>query len=421
MKIRELAFEILCAVIEDGAYSNIVLNKALNNNDLSKEDKGFLTMIIHGTLQHYFLLEYELNQVIDHPIKVKMKIILLMGLYQMRFMSKVPAYAIINEAVEMAKALDGHGGGSFANGVLRTLSRQLKELDVEKITDYNDYLSIKFATPKFIIKMWRNQYNDEITKKILKANQKIPPLSLRVDLNKISREKILRNNNFIIGNVSKFAVIYEGDEKIADLEEFKQGFIVAQDEAGQLVAPLLDLSAHDRILDMCAAPGSKTLHMASLLKNQGKIIAVDLYPHRINLLTVTLKKLNYQNVEAYAFDSLKLLEKYPKASFNKILLDVPCSGLGVTRRKQDILLKITPSDLDSILEVQEKLLETAYQLLENNGILVYSTCTLNKKENEYMIEKFVRNHPDMELVLSKTLFPFEYDTDGFYMAKVIKK
>lgn len=418
MKVREVAFKVLWDILRDDLYSNIALDKALRDEPFSIVDKKFLTMLVHGTLQRYSSLEYEIDQVTKGKvIKPKMKLMLIMSLYQLRYMDKTPSYAIINEAVEYMKNLDGKAGASFTNGVLRTLTRENHKPKVSDFPSYLQYLSVAGNTPMFICKMWNAQYGGEITKEIIKVNLKEAPLTIRINTLKTTKEKLL-NEEYEEGKLSPCSLIYKGNKRISELEEFKNGEISVQDESGQLVALMLDPKQEDIILDMCAAPGSKTGHIAELMKNKGKIYALDLYEHRIKLLIDGMNRLGVTNVEALAKDATNL--DFEKEMFDKVLLDAPCSGLGVVRRKPDILRKITPERIDSIINDQKLLLESANKHLKVGGVLVYSTCTINKNENEKQIAKFIENHPNYQLIEEKVILPYEYNSDGFYIAKLKK-
>lgn len=420
MKVRELAFKVLWDILKDESYSNIALDKALRDEPLSIVDKKFLTMLVHGTLQRYSSLEYEIKQVTKgKEVKDKMKLMLIMSLYQLRYMDKTPSYAIINEAVEFMKAIDGKAGASFTNGVLRTLTRENHKPKISDFPTYLHYLSVAGNTPMFICKMWNSQYGGEVVKEIIKTNLKEAPLALRVNTLKAKKDDLL-NQYLVNGNLASSAIIYKGSKRISELDEFKEGLISVQDESGQLVAPLLDPKEGEVILDMCAAPGSKTGHIAELMNNKGTIFALDLHEHRVKLLHDGMKRLGVDIVQAKAMDATKLESEFEKESFDRILLDAPCSGLGVVRRKPDILRKITPQKIDDIIKDQMSLLDSADSYLKVNGILVYSTCTINKNENERQIAKFIENHPNYELIEEKTILPFEYDSDGFYLAKLKK-
>jgi len=269
--------------------------------------------------------------------------------------------------------------------------------------------------------MWETHYGKEKMLKILQDNMKEAPLTIRLNPFKLSKEELLKNPNFICANLCENAFYYIGKESLSSQIEMKNGSICVQDESSQYVSLILDPQLNDNILDMCAAPGSKTIHMATLMQNTGKILAIDLHPHRVELINKSLAHHHLSNVMTKCYDSTLLALKMRPNYFDKILLDAPCSGFGVIRRKPDILFDMNPNKLDEIIAIQEKLLENAYTLLKPNGVLVYSTCTMSKKENELQIIKFLSKHKDMKRVFEKQIFPFEYNSDGFYIAKLVKE
>ena len=222
---------------------------------------------------------------------------------------------------------------------------------------------------------------------------------------------MLTDENFEAGNLSPDGLLYRAGN-IANTDYFKNGLVTIQDESSQLIAPLLDPQPTDLVLDMCCAPGSKTTHLAAIMNNQGKIIAYDLFEHKIKLVEANLKRLGVNNVELHVGDATLLKEKYSEESFDKILLDAPCSGLGVMKRKPEIKYHDSGA-MDTIIPLQAKLLDNAYYLLKKNGKMVYSTCTINKKENEQMIKQFLDKYPDMKIIEEKKILPYVYDSDGF--------
>ena len=421
MNIREESIKVLDEVINNKAFSNIVLDKALSNDNISQVDKNFITMLVHGVLQNYYLLDYKIKKLNSKKIKRKVYLILLISIYQLDYMTKIPEYAVINEATSLTKKVEDNYASKFVNAMLRNYVSNKVEINENDFNNVSEYLSIKYSNPEFIIKMLIKQYDLETTKKILDYTIKNAPLNVRINSFKTSKEELLKHNEYKEGSISKYGLIYKGSNRNLLNEHVKKGLVSIQDEAGQLIAPLLDLKETDYVLDMTAAPGSKTCHMGELLKNKGKIVAVDLYEHRLELLNKARTRLGLTNIITRAYDSTKLSEIYDKESFDKILLDAPCSGLGVIRRKMDIKYNVSPESIDELVSLQKTLLEEAYSLLKENGTLVYSTCTINKKENEKQIENFIKYHTDLEVVTQKTLLPYEYDTDGFYYCKMIKK
>ena len=421
MNIREVAIKVLEEVIYDKAYSNIVLDKALNNDKITQVDKNFITMLVHGVLQNYYLLDYKIKQLNNKKIKKKVYLILLISLYQLDYMTKIPEYAVISEATNLTKQLEDNFASKFVNAILRNYLANKIEIKEENFENKFQYLSIKYSMPEFVVRMFIKQYGDENTIKIFDSTLINAPLVVRVNTYKISKKDLLATNAYKECDLANDSLIYIGKTRQLLNEHVKKGLVSIQDEAGQLVAPLLELKENDFILDMCAAPGSKTCHMGELLNNKGRIIALDLYEHRLELLNKAVNRLGLTNITTKAYDSTKLHEVFDKETFNKILLDAPCSGLGVIRRKMDIKYNVSPESIDELTNLQGELLKEAYLLLKKNGILVYSTCTLNKKENEKQIEKFIKTYSNMKIVEEKTILPYVNNSDGFYYCKMIKE
>ena len=347
--------------------------------------------------------------------------LLKVALYQLRYMDRVPDYAVINETVEIAKEHMGFQASKFANAVLRNLQRQKYEPKVEDFKDQIAYLCLCYSTPEWVVRMMAKHYGEDVAINWLKSNTLEAPLTVRVNTLKSSIDELLNTGKFVKTELSEVGLKYIGDEPVASLKEFLDGKFVVQDESGQLVASTLNPKPNDYILDMCAAPGSKTYHIASLLNNTGKIVAIDLHDHRVKLLESNLPRLGITNVKTKAYDSTKLLDIFDENTFDKILLDAPCSGLGVVRRKPDILINLEQNKLDEIISIQQQLIDQAVKLLKVGGTLVYSTCTLNKKENEKQVEYLLNKYPNFKLVENKIIFPHQYDSDGFFIAKLIKE
>lgn len=413
---RAAALEVLLKYYNDQSYLNITLNEYLQNSNLSRSDKDLTTKIVYGTIQNKIYLEYQLEPYLqDKKVKNREKIILLMSLYQLIFLDKIPQYAIIDEAVKLAKKKNIYAG-KFINAILRNYLRKGKRNIDER--DELKRLSIETSHPLWMVKMLTKQYGIDITRKICFHDNTVPNRTARVNTLKINKEELLKDKHFINGNLAIDALLYKAGN-IAETRYFKTGLVTIQDESSQLVAPLLDPQKNDLVLDMCCAPGSKTTHLAALMENQGKIIACDLFEHKIKLVKTNLERLGIKNVKLYVKDATTLKDDYSKEIFDKILLDAPCSGLGVMKRKPEIKYHDS-SEMDTIIPLQAKLLDNAYYLLKNNGKMVYSTCTINKKENEQMIKQFLDKYPDMRIIEEKKILPYVYDSDGFYMCKLEK-
>lgn len=420
--VRYFVYKCLYNIYVNKAFSNIEIDHVIRENKINELDAKLLTNIVYGTLSHDKILNWELKQLCEKSPKEQAKVIILMSLYQMHYLDRIPFFAIINEAVDVAKKVGGDFMGNFVNAILREAQRKQLVFSKELAKDEYEYLSLTYNMPIWVIKMWEKHYGKEKTLKILQYSIKEAPLSTRVNIHKASKQQILENNDFSEGKLSKNSLIYNGSQPISTIEEMKKGYISVQDESSQYVVEILDPKENEKVLDMCAAPGSKTQYICELMNNKGKVLALDIHPHRVEIMKKMLNNLNLTNVTCISYDSTKLSEK-PKLieSFDKVLLDAPCLGLGVVRRKPDILLNLKAESLDEIELLQDKLLDQAYMMLKEKGVMVYSTCSINKKENDAQITKFLSKHKDMKRVFEKQIFPFEYDSDGFYIAKLVKE
>lgn len=410
------AYRILNQYFEDESFLNIALNEELKKSELKREDKDLCTTIVYGTIQNLLAIQYQLQPYIKGKrVKKKIKTLLYLSLYQLMYLDKIPEYAVINEAVNIAKK-QGYQTSKFVNAVLRNYVRNERR-SLEGL-DELERISIETSHPLWMVKMFNKQYGLEKTKKICLEDNTPPTRSGRVNTLKASKEELLKEGCFKEGTLSKDALLYDKGN-LALTSYFKEGKVTIQDESSQLVARLLDPQKTDYVLDMCSAPGSKTTHLSALMENQGKIEAYDLYEHKVKLVEYNLRRLGVKNVHIQAGDSTKLEEVYSEKTFDRILLDAPCSGFGVLKRKPEIKYHDS-SIMDGLVSLQELLLENAYYLLKNDGTMVYSTCTINKKENELMIQKFIEKHPDMEIIKQRTILNYEYHTDGFFMCKMKK-
>lgn len=422
INIRYYIYLCLHNIYIKKAYSNIEIDHIIRENKINDLDAKLLTNIVYGTLSNEKVLNWEIKQLCQKEPKEEAKIIILMSLYQMKFLDRIPPFAIINEAVSIAKKVGGDAMGKFVNAILRESQRQNLSFSRENSKDEYEYLSIKYNMPIWIIKMWEAHYGKERTLSILKYSNIEAPLTVRVNIHKASKEEILVNENFENGNLAKNSLIYNGSEAIASIKEMKDGLISVQDESSQYVVEVLDPKENEKILDMCAAPGSKTQYICELMNNTGKVLALDIHNHRVEIMKKYLKELQLSNVTCICYDSTKLHEKEKLLeSFDKVLLDAPCLGLGVIRRKPDILHEINDKKLDELVKLQENLLEEAYLMLKEGGELVYSTCSINKKENDSQIMSFLAKHKDMKRVFEKQIFPDEFNSDGFYICKMVKE
>lgn len=415
---RIIMLKILTKYFLEGSYLNLSLNQELKNEKLSRQDKDLITKIVYGVVQYQLYLEYLLAPLIEgKKVKMRDKVILLMAIYQLEFLDSIPDYAVVSSSVNLAKA-KSINAGKFVNAILNSYIAG-KKPDVNK-EDEDTRISITTSHPLWIVKLFKAQYGLETTKAILESNNQTPPRTARVNTLKTTREDICASNpDFTMGLLAPDALHFKAGN-IANTKEYQDGLVTIQDESSQLVARVLDPKKTDRVLDMCAAPGSKTTHMAMLMENQGEIHAYDIYEHKLELIREALDRLDIKNVKLFCQDATTLKDTLEHESYDKILLDGPCSGLGVMRRKPEIRYNDS-SVLDEVAKIQEKLLENGYYLLKKGGKMVYSTCTLNKKENEKMVASFIARHPDCQIEYQRTILPFEYQSDGFYICKITKE
>ncbi|KAF1304116.1 16S rRNA (cytosine(967)-C(5))-methyltransferase RsmB [Enterococcus saccharolyticus] len=440
---RYIALNTLDRVQKGGAYSNLMLRESINKNKLNDKDSRLLTEIVYGTLSRQRLLNFYLQPFIVKAKKVDdwVKILLQLSLYQMLYLDKVPTHAILNEAVEIAKARGNEGIGKFVNGVLRNLDRQgVPSLDT--IEDPTERLSREISMPKWLTQKLINEIGEEETRRLGLSLFEASHVSCRVDTRKISRQEVLAilEEEGIEASeslVSPYGIIADKGF-IAGSRLFQYGLLTIQDESSMLVAPALQIEPEHQVLDACAAPGGKTTHIATFLDSEagGKVTALDIHEHKIELIKDNAKRLQVTDVvEPKKLDARMVGETFPAETFDRILVDAPCSGLGLMRRKPDIKYNKRPEDFKKLPIIQLEILESVAPTLKSSGILVYSTCTFAPEENQAVIEQFLSKHPDFSLVevpvsdvvqssiknQMLTIYPQQYMTDGFFISCLRKK
>ncbi len=433
---RELALQTLTDILIDGAYSNHALSEQIEKNELTVQDKNFMTELVYGTLQHEQLLNFYVTPFFNGKVKAWVRILIQMTLHQMLFLDSVPEHAAISEAVKIAKKRGGQFNGKLVNAILREMTRTpLPSLDT--IKDEAERLAVETSHPLWLIKLWSKQFGWEKTIQMARANNERVNVTIRVNGVRGTREELkkkLESEGITCeyGNLSEDAlVILKGN--VIKTKAFEQGWFYVQDESSMLVARALKPKHHSKVLDTCSAPGGKTTHVAELMRQTGTVYAHDVYEHKIKLIEDNVKRLGLTNVVATLQDATTLNERYESDSFDAVLVDAPCSGLGILRRHPEVKITKQPSDLDEIMMIQKKILNTVAPLVKVGGTLVYSTCTVNRKENDKMVEQFLAQHPEYELdptlvnrlpeVLHEQtkngmvqLFPGDYQTDGFFIA-----
>ncbi|VYT75936.1 16S rRNA (cytosine(967)-C(5))-methyltransferase RsmB [Clostridium tertium] len=438
MNSRKLSRQIVQRVLEEGAYSNLVLSKELNRDDIDEKDKGLITEIVYGTLRRKRTLDVLISNFVKDIKLIDSTVlnILRVAIYQMYFLDKIPEYAACNEAVEEAKEVSLEAS-KLVNGILRNFIRDEKEIVVPG--NRIDELGYKFSFEPWMIRLFIKQYGEERTMKIMAGLNETPKVTVRVNESKGEYDEVFENLEEMgykieEGYACPEAIKIEGGKGVEGNELFKEGLITVQDESAMLVAPLLEINKGEKILDLCAAPGGKTTHIAELLDNTGEVLAFDLHENKLSLIEENAKRLGLTNIVCKTMDATKLNPDYISYG-DKVLIDVPCSGLGIIRKKPEIKWNKTRQQLRDLVEIQRDIMENAWQYLKPGGTLLYSTCTLNKEENEDNLKWFLSKHSDAEIEKlyignnnnfiynvdgSLTILPND-SMDGFFMGKIKKK
>lgn len=378
---------LLLSEVENGAFSNIILNEHFQKNKYGRKEKAFITEVFYGVLRNKIYIEYCLQTLTREIKKNWLKNLLMISIYQIKFMNSDNA-GVVFEAVEISKKKYGVSVSKFINAVLRnyikTEQKIMEDLEEKKQFD------ILYSYPKWFCELLEKQYGNDFVDAI-KSYKKIPFISFRINKIKYSEqefENLLEKLNVNI--IKKIDSVYYVDSGVLiNTEEFKNGKFIAQDASSYLAAKFLDARAFDTVLDTCAAPGSKTTTMSEFMNNQGEIVAIDIHKNRVKLIEENCKKLGINIVKAVTMDAKNVNKQGKK--FNKILVDALCSGYGVIRKKPEILFG-KQTDIEEISKLQYEILCSAADILKVDGDLVYSTCTITDSENINNVKKFLRNH-----------------------------
>ena len=414
---RKVAALALQKIFVDGAYSNLAVNAFLKESDLTLEDKSFATALIYGVLDRKITLDYVISSFSKTPLKKLSPLTLntlRVALYQIMFMDKVPESAAVNEAVKIIKKSKEARNAGFVNAVLRNALRAESLLPTgDSIND----LSIRFSCPAGIIESFINDYGFETALVLLEEALKPAPLTVRVNTIKTNVNAFIEE----VGNATDVkpfgAVVINKGIDINKNPLYKKGHFYVQDTASQTAVAVLNPKPNDKVLDMCAAPGGKSFAMALLMENKGEIISCDIYNHKCELIEKSAQRLGLSIIKPTVQDATVYNENF--GEFDCILCDVPCSGLGIIRRKPDIKYKDF-SEFDGLIPIQTAILNNAKNYLKKGGRLLYSTCTLRKKENDDIVNAFLSQNSNFSLEYSHTFMPHIDGTDGFYCALLIK-
>ncbi|QOR36189.1 16S rRNA (cytosine(967)-C(5))-methyltransferase RsmB [Clostridium sp. 'deep sea'] len=427
INVRDIVLDVLLQHEQRHIFVNLTLKNDQKFNSLKAIDKGFGYRLIYGVIQNKSLLDYQINNYLKNDsqkVKPVVRSILRIAAYQIIFMDKVPARAACNEAVEQTRRRGLPRLASFVNAIVRKLSKLTYETVnlPERSKDVEKYLSVKYSHPIWIVKKWINDWGLITTEKMLAANNNVSPMSIRINPTKTNIDDVINNYKDKNIEVSKgeiepnLALKVTGGKDISSSELFKNGLITIQDEGAVHAVTQMQLEDNIRVLDMCSAPGGKTALISNLMNNTGEVVAVDIFKHRLKLLKETCDRLGVTNVTTHLSDATKL--KYRDiGTFDRILLDAPCTGLGTLRTKPEIRWYREKRDIYTAARLQEQLLFTAVSLIKPNGIIVYSTCSIEKEETSHITRKCAK----LNLISEKHLLPHKYSTEGFYVAVLQKK
>ena len=443
VNLREIILGMLMEVTEGEAYSHVTLAQTLEKYQyLDKRDRAFLSRVTEGTLENLIQIDYIIECFSKVPIynmKPVIRNILRMSIYQLKYMDSVPDRAVVNEAVRIAQKHGFYNLKGFVNGVLRAAARGMDEVSYPKAEDNPlEYLSIRYSMPQWILKNWIDQFGFEDTEKICASFQTERPTTVRIRTQNASREEIIASLKAEGVTVEQhpyldYALKISGYNYLQALTAFREGWIYVQDVSSMLVCEIAAPNWGDYCIDVCAAPGGKSLHLADRLKGSGYVEARDISEHKVERMEENIDRLNIINMQA----AIKDATEFDQKSFHKadiVLCDVPCSGLGVIGKKQDIKYKMNPTRQEELVRIQRRILGVSQNYVKPGGVLIFSTCTIGVDENQMNLKYFLENYPFIlesidpylpDALKSRTtaggylqLLPGVHDSDGFFMARL---
>ncbi len=437
--VRGTAVKILNRVERTDAYLDKLVDAELRSGELPDVDKGLLTELVHGVLRWQNKLDWVLNG-FSHgnfaKSDINVKNALRVGLYQILFLERIPHAAAVNEAVEFIKRIRGDKPAGLVNAVLRNIIRNIEGIRYpDPAQDKVQYLSVMGSHPHWMVKRWHQRLGPEETEKLLLANNERPMLSLRINKLKTEpgtflRQLDLQSIPYQGSNHIDYFVKVKSFPRIGQNEMFRSGIFTIQDESAALPCILLGPKPGERVLDMCAAPGGKTTHIAELMKNEGEVIAIDKYDIKLSFIKAACERLGLKNVKLLVADSSVMEHE----QVDRVLVDAPCSGLGVLTKKPDLKWKRDVSDVVKLAKLQGELLDNGARFVKPGGVLVYSTCTTEPEENQEIVKSFLARHPEFRLenagdfvshaVVNQEgfveTFPHKHGMDGSFAARMVR-
>lgn len=422
---RKTAYLTLLDIEKNKAYSNLALNHHIS---VSKpESKAFVRRLVYGVLENLIYLDHIIEHYLKgpfHKLDVNDRIVLRLGLYQLAFMDSVPPYAAVSETVELAKRYC-KGREGFINAILRNYLRTGNEIELpEREKDEVRYLSVKYSYAPWIVQLWLSEFGSEFAEQLLAAGNKTPELSIRPNLLKDSKKGLkrrLEERGYEVwdGRLSNSALRTKGED-LTETNLYQSGLFSIQDESSMAVVDILEPKPGEMIIDVCAAPGGKTMYIAEKMENKGHVIARDLYRKKLDLIDAEASRLGITIIKTDTWDAMKTDGDHEEKA-DRVLVDAPCSGLGVVRRKPEIKYKKWDGELEELPEIQLQILTSSSKYVKPNGVLLYSTCTINPAENRDVIAEFLKADTRFVKEESVQLFPNINDTDGFFICRMRRR
>ncbi len=444
---RDVALEALVAVDQNESYAGQALERALRRHAIPRRDRSLATELVYGVQRRLNTLDWALSQVSSRPLAdmtVWIRSDLRLAAYQLLFLDRIPPSAAVNEAVELAKKHGHKGVAGFVNGVLRALLRRQDALPYpDPQQDPVAYLALRHSHPEWLVRRWLERYGFEGTEALLRANNETPPLTVRPNRLRTDREGLVQaltaeGVETEPGRLLPDSVVIKGGPIFEELKAFQDGLFTVQDEGSMLVGQVVQPAAGMTVLDACAAPGGKSVHLAELMGNQGRVVAVDSHPHKLQLIRDNARRLGTDIVTPKLGDAREVGAGMA-AQVAAALVDAPCSGLGVLRRRADSRWRKSPAQIAELHDLQVDILHGVAAAVKPGGVLVYSTCTTEPEENQETVEAFLAGHPEFELqdlrpflppalVAEPTaasgwvqLLPHVHGTDGFFIARMVRR
>ena len=441
---RQAASAVLLRIQKEGCYADQLMDRELSKGNLSGPDRGLFAELVFGVLRRQGTLDHILSGLLAQPLarqEPQVLIFLRLGLYQLLYLDRIPESAAVNESVNLAKQVLPRASG-LVNAVLRNFLRHKDSVTYpDPVAAPAAYIAARHSHPPWLVKLWFSQLGEAETELLAEASSCQPPLTLRANTLKTTRAGLLDSfaANGITATACRFSpegILIEGRHHIPGLPGFREGLFAVQDEASQLAGILLDPQPGERVLDTCAAPGGKATHLAQLMDNQGELLAMDVSASKLPLIQEAAQRLGITSMRTRAADLLQS-GALPADAFDRVLLDAPCSGLGVIRRNPEAKWRLTADDVSRLAATQKTMLKNAIRMLKPGGVLVYSTCSTTREENEDVVVDFLSRHPHCVLENLNEIFPdyrelftedgmfrawpHRYSMDGFFSARIRKK